>query len=202
MSNKPQILIASPDKELRVVYPEDLGRGLKANQAAKQFEVDLTDFVGDGISYENGRLSAAPDLSGLEGRLATLEGKTDKFVQSIVPSRNGNTVQLTYHFNDGASQHVEFSDNDTITLAFDPSAIHSRLDRLEAGKDGVEKDIDEAKAQAANSRIKRVRIENARLEIELMDGTIFDDVIPSIQNVRTTAISAFGDEFELTTIVS
>ena len=44
-------------KKKRVVIPENMGRGIKANTAKSQYEVDLTDYVdGSTVTYTNGKL--------------------------------------------------------------------------------------------------------------------------------------------------
>ena len=44
-------------KKKRVVIPENMGRGIKANIAKSQYEVDLTDYVdGSTVTYNNGKL--------------------------------------------------------------------------------------------------------------------------------------------------
>lgn len=49
-----------------VVDPNDLGRGIKRNEAKKKFEVDLTEYVdGTSVTYAEGKLSASGS-SGLD----------------------------------------------------------------------------------------------------------------------------------------
>lgn len=46
-------------KKKRVVIPANMGRGIKANTALSQYEVDLTDYVdGTTVTYEGGKLGA------------------------------------------------------------------------------------------------------------------------------------------------
>ena len=44
-------------KKKRVVIPENMGRGIKANTEKSQYEVDLTDYVdGSTVTYTGGKL--------------------------------------------------------------------------------------------------------------------------------------------------
>lgn len=64
-------------------------------------------------------------------RLKALEGKTDNFISSVGVSRNGNRVKLTYTLVDGTIKEVEFEDKDTVALAYDDTALKSRIKALE-----------------------------------------------------------------------
>lgn len=67
----------------------------------------------------------------LKRRIQAVEERTDNFVTGVAVSRNGNKVKLTYTFVNGAPKEVEFEDKDTITLAYDDSAIKARIKSLE-----------------------------------------------------------------------
>ena len=69
--------------------------------------------------------------SDLKRRITELEGKTDNFVSSVGISRNGNMIKLTYTFVDGTIKETEFEDKDTVTLAYDDTALKSRVKALE-----------------------------------------------------------------------
>lgn len=71
------------------------------------------------------------DDSDVKRRISTLENKTDNFVSGVGVSREGNKVKLTYTFVDGTNKEVEFEDNDTKALAYDDTAIKSRVKALE-----------------------------------------------------------------------
>ena len=75
--------------------------------------------------------SVAYDDAELKRRLAQLEGKTDNFVSGIGVSREGNKVKLTYTFIDGTRKEVEFEDKDTKAIAYDDTALKSRVKALE-----------------------------------------------------------------------
>lgn len=65
-------------------------------------------------------------------RIKALEGKTDNFVSDVTVSREGNKVKLKYTRVDGTSSEVEFDDKDTISMAYDDTALKERVKALEA----------------------------------------------------------------------
>lgn len=68
-------------------------------------------------------------------RIKVLEGKTDNFVKDVTVSREGNKVKLKYTRVDGTSSEVEFDDKDTISMAYDDTALKERIKALEAKED-------------------------------------------------------------------
>ena len=68
-------------------------------------------------------------------RIKALEGKTDNFVDNVLVSREGNKVKLKYTRVDGTSSEVEFDDKDTISVAYDDTALKERVKTLEAKED-------------------------------------------------------------------
>lgn len=68
-------------------------------------------------------------------RIKALEGKTDNFVSDVTVSREGNKVKLKYTRVDGTSSEVEFDDKDTISVAYDDTALKERVKALEAKED-------------------------------------------------------------------
>ena len=68
-------------------------------------------------------------------RIKDLEGKTDNFVSDVTVSREGNKVKLKYTRVDGTSSEVEFDDKDTISVAYDDTALKERVKALEAKED-------------------------------------------------------------------
>lgn len=68
-------------------------------------------------------------------RIKALEGKTDNFVKDVTVSREGNKVKLKYTRVDGTSSEVEFDDKDTISMAYDDTALKERIKTLEAKED-------------------------------------------------------------------
>ena len=71
----------------------------------------------------------------LSDRVTALEGKTDNFVSNVGVSREGNTVKLTYTMVNGDNKEVEFTDNDTVSMAYDDSALRGRIEALENKQD-------------------------------------------------------------------
>lgn len=68
-------------------------------------------------------------------RLKALEGKIDNFVKDVTVSRDGDKVKLTYTRVDGSSSEVEFDDKDTISVAYDDTALKARVTALEGKED-------------------------------------------------------------------
>jgi hypothetical protein len=68
-------------------------------------------------------------------RIKALEGKTDNFVSDVTVSREGNKVKLKYTRVDGTSSEVEFDDKDTVTIAYDDTALKERVKALEGKED-------------------------------------------------------------------
>lgn len=68
-------------------------------------------------------------------RIKALEGKTDNFVSDVTVSREGSKVKLKYTRVDGTSSEVEFDDKDTISMAYDDTALKERIKALEAKED-------------------------------------------------------------------
>lgn len=68
-------------------------------------------------------------------RIKALEGKTDNFVSDVTVSREGNKVKLKYTRVDGTFSEVEFDDKDTISMAYDDTALKERVKALEAKED-------------------------------------------------------------------
>lgn len=94
------------------------------------------------ISISNGNSITLPEDrdtvyndAELKRRVQAVESKTDNFVSGVSVSRVGNKVKLTYTFVNGAPKEVEFEDKDTVTLAYDDSALKARVSALETKQD-------------------------------------------------------------------
>ena len=94
------------------------------------------------ISISNGNSITLPEDrdtvyndTELKRRVQAVESKTDNFVSGVSVSRVGNKVKLTYTFVNGAPKEVEFEDKDTVTLAYDDSALKARVSALETKQD-------------------------------------------------------------------
>nr|DAX47442.1 MAG TPA: Translocon-associated protein beta (TRAPB) [Caudoviricetes sp.] len=85
-------------KKKRVVIPENMGRGIKANTAKAQYEVDLTDYVdGSTVTYTNGKLgvnvpasiSSVSTTGAIEGDGSSTNPVKLEFNDSIVKGIDG-----------------------------------------------------------------------------------------------------------------
>lgn len=126
---------------------------------------------GSGASYD--------DTAILE-RLAKLENRTDNFVDNVLVSREGNKVKFKYTRVDGTSNEVEFEDKDTITVAYDDSALRARIEDLEAKPDKDTVYDDTALKQRVDA-----------LENKVDNDTVYDDT--EVKN-RLTALEAKEDK--------
>jgi len=92
----------------------------------------------------------------LTKEINTLKAKTDNFVSGVAVNKEGNKVKLTYSYVDGSSKEVEFEDSDTVTLAYDDTAVKERLTALEGkeDKDTVYDDTElKGKVEALTTRV-------------------------------------------------
>lgn len=112
-------------------------------------------------------------------RLKALENRTDNFVKDVTVSRDGNKVKLTYTRVDGSSSEVEFDDKDTVSVAYDDTALKERVQALE-GKEDKDTVYDDSALKA--------RVE--ALEDKVDNDTIYDD---SALKARVTALEAKED---------
>lgn len=99
-------------------------------------------------------------------RIKALEGKTDNFVSDVTVSREGNKVKLKYTRVDGTSSEVEFDDKDTISMAYDDTALKERIKALEAKED---------KDTVYDDSALKARVE--ALENKPDKDTVYDDTV-------------------------
>lgn len=99
-------------------------------------------------------------------RIKALEGKTDNFVSDVTVSREGNKVKLKYTRVDGTSSEVEFDDKDTISMAYDDTALKERVKALEAKED---------KDTVYDDSALKARVE--ALENKPDKDTVYDDTV-------------------------
>lgn len=125
---------------------------------------------GEGASYDDTEILK---------RLVQLENRTDNFVDNVLVSREGNKVKLKYTRVDGTSSEVEFDDKDTITVAYDDTALKERVKALEAKEDKDTIYDDTALKQRVDA-----------LENKVDNDTIYDD---SALTARVTALEAKED---------
>ena len=125
----------------------------------------------------------------LTNEINTLKAKTDNFVSGVSVNKEGNKVKLTYSYVDGSNKEVEFEDSDTVTLAYDDTAVKERLNVLEAkeDKDTIYNDAEvKAQIQAVDTKAdnnkqaqdtKNTELENriGALESKEDKDTIYDD---------------------------
>lgn len=125
----------------------------------------------------------------LTDEINTLKAKTDNFVSGVAVNKEGNKVKLTYSYVDGSNKEVEFEDSDTVTLAYDDTAVKERLTALEAkeDKDTIYNDAEvKAQIQSVDTKVdnnkqvqdtKNVELENriGALEVKPDKDTVYDD---------------------------
>lgn len=142
-------------------------------------------------------------------RIKALEGKTDNFVSDVTVSREGNKVKLKYTRVDGTSSEVEFDDKDTISMAYDDTALKERIKALEAkeDKDTVYDDSAlkarvealEAKPEAQPYNDKPLSDRITALENKPDKDTIYDDsdLKEQVNDLGSSVASALHDISEI-----
>ena len=144
----------------------------------------------------------------LTNEINTLKAKTDNFVSGVAVNKEGNKVKLTYSYVDGSSKEVEFEDSDTVTLAYDDTAVKERLTALETkvDKDTVYDDAEVKKLIQANkdsiattdnmvdeheNKINTLTTDVEALKAKPDKDTIYDD---SAVTARLTALETKEDK--------
>lgn len=142
-------------------------------------------------------------------RIKALEGKTDNFVKDVTVSREGNKVKLKYTRVDGTYSEVEFDDKDTISMAYDDTALKERIKALEAkeDKDTVYDDSAlkarvealEAKPEAQPYNDKPLSDRVTALENKPDKDTIYDDsdLKEQVNDLGSSVASALHDISEI-----
>lgn len=125
----------------------------------------------------------------LRDKITALEGKTDNFVSNVGVSREGNTVKLTYTMVNGDNKEVSFTDNDTVSVAYDDSALRGRVEALES-KPEVEYEL--AKSTVSVGMNIQGGIIELALEGENPNGQLKEFVITG--NVSAKVKSPFGGD--------
>ena len=125
----------------------------------------------------------------LRDKITALEGKTDNFVSNVGVSREGNTVKLTYTMVNGDNKEVSFTDNDTVSVAYDDSALRGRVEALE-NKPEVEYEL--AKTTLNVGMNNQGGIIELALEGENPNGQLKEFVITG--NVSAKVKSPFGGD--------
>ena len=141
---------------------------------------------------------ATYDDTDVLNRIKALEGRTDNFVKEATVSRKGNKVKFTYTRVDGTSSEVEFDDKDTISIAYDDTALKERVTALEEkeDKDTVYDDTElKGRVQALYEKVDNdtvyddteVKNRLTTLEEKVDNDTIYDD---SALKARVEALEA------------
>lgn len=125
----------------------------------------------------------------LRDKITALEGKTDNFVSNVGVSREGNTVKLTYTMVNGDNKEVSFTDNDTVSVAYDDSALRGRVEALE-NKPEVEYEL--AKSTVSVGMNNQGGIIELALEGENPNGQLKEFIITG--NVSAKVKSPFGGD--------
>ena len=143
-------------------------------------------------------------------RIKALEGRTDNFVSEVTVSREGNKVKLTYTRVDGTSSEVEFDDKDTISIAYDDTALKERVTALEAkeDKDTVYDDTElKGRVTALEEKVDKDTIYDdtaLKARVEALEAkedkdTIYDDsdLKEQVNDLGSSVASALHDISEI-----
>lgn len=130
-------------------------------------------------------------------RIKALEGRTDNFVKEVAVSREGNKVKLTYTRVDGTSSEVEFDDKDTISVAYDDTALKERVSALEAkeDKDTVYDDSAlKARVEALEAKPDKDTIyDDSELRGEVQDlGSSLANMLFEVSTIKTDSEARIG----------
>lgn len=143
-------------------------------------------------------------------RIKALEGRTDNFVSEVTVSREGDKVKLTYTRVDGTSSEVEFDDKDTISIAYDDTALKERVTALEAkeDKDTVYDDTElKGRVTALEEKVDKDTIYDdsaLKARVEALEAkpdkdTIYDDsdLKEQVSDLGSSVASALHDISEI-----
>ena len=118
-------------KKKRVVIPANMGRGIKANTALSQYEVDLTDYVdGTTVTYNSGKLGAViPAPTPATGVKVKAVKKADGDV--VITNQDDSTVEvpaIKVKATKEADGKVVITNQDGTTVEIEKSATVAGLD--------------------------------------------------------------------------
>lgn len=121
-------------------------------------------------------------------KITALENRTDNFINNVSVSKADGKVKLTYSRVDGSSSEVEFDDSDTVTLAYDDSAVRGQITALES-----KVDVNESTQEAKNSELegKITTLEN-KVDIDNQTLTLEDHTL-SISRGNAVTIPKYDD---------
>lgn len=112
-------------------------KALEAKEDNDKQTLSLTDHT---LSISNGNSVELPKYDDTEVKaknteqdeaINALKEKTKSFLTGASLARQGDTVTITYTNIDGTSTNLEFDDHDTKALAYDDSALKTRVQELE-----------------------------------------------------------------------
>ena len=144
LANRVTALEEKPDKDTIYDDSELRGKITALEERPQGSSYDDTELKGRVKALEDKPEPTPYNDKPISDRVTALEGKTDNFVSNVGVSRDGNTVKLTYTMVNGDNKEVEFTDNDTVSMAYDDSALRGRIEALEKkpDKDTVYDDSD------------------------------------------------------------
>lgn len=121
-------------------------------------------------------------------KITALENRTDNFINNVSVSKADGKVKLTYSRVDGSSSEVEFDDSDTVTPAYDDSAVRGQITALES-----KVDVNESTQEAKNSELegKITTLEN-KVDIDNQTLTLEDHTL-SISRGNAVTIPKYDD---------
>jgi hypothetical protein len=135
LANRVTALEEKPDKDTIYDDSELRGKITALEERPQGSSYDDTELKGRVKALEDKPEPTPYNDKPLSDRVTALEGKTDNFVSNVGVSREGNTVKLTYTMVNGDNKEVEFTDNDTVSMAYDDSALRGRVEALENKQD-------------------------------------------------------------------
>ena len=112
-------------------------RVLESKEDSDKQTLSLTDHT---LSISNGNSVELPKYDDTEVKaknteqdeeIKALKEKTKSFLTGADVTRQGNVVTFTYTNIDGSHTNLEFNDNDTKAIAYDDTALKSRVQELE-----------------------------------------------------------------------
>ena len=175
-------------------------KALEAKEDNDKQTLSLTDHT---LSISNGNSVELPKYDDTEVKaksteqdkaINALKEKTKSFLTGASLARQGDVVTLTYTNIDGTSTNLEFSDHDTKALAYDDTALKTRVQELENKTDKDTKynvksstsGITVTKSEEANETVFTVNADEA-----LKNRTTTEDVKKLIaENNKRNAVVA------------
>jgi len=207
LANRVTALEEKPDKDTIYDDSELRGKITALEERPQGSSYDDTELKGRVKALEDKPEPTPYNDKPLSDRVTALEGKTDNFVSNVGVSREGNTVKLTYTMVNGDNKEVEFTDNDTVSMAYDDSALRGRIEALEKkpDKDTVYNDSDlkeqvndlGSSVASALHDIREIRVNNEQ-RLNTLESKMDNDKQTLALDGNTLSISN-GNSVELPT---